>query len=79
MGTPTSVAVGASLPGEQFAVAIAAIFKAADDIFLVMNSPTMLALRRSADIQAILQDDDADLKKAQTTSDITIIDKESSG
>ena len=78
MATP-SVTVGAALPGEGYAQALAAIFKAGDDLLNILNSPQMLALRQSQDIQGALSRMDADLKAAQVSGDISTIDTEASG
>lgn len=61
------------------AQALATAFKAFDDLFLIVNSPTMLDARQRADVQAILNAMDRDLKAAHTTGDISKIDAESSG
>lgn len=45
--------------------AIAAIFKAGDDLFNVLNSPAALALRQQQDIQDALAAMDGTLKQAQ--------------
>jgi hypothetical protein len=79
MAETPSISVGAALPGEQFAAAAAALFKAGDDIFNILNSPTMLALRQTADIQDALNKMDADLAAAKKTGDLTTINQEASG
>ena len=61
----STLSVGAALPGEQFAVAAASLFKLADTIFSTMNTPEMLLLRQREDIQKELARMDATLKDAQ--------------
>jgi hypothetical protein len=78
MSVSLSVAPPA-LPGDAEAQAIAAIFKAADDLFTILNSPTALALRQRQDIQAILQKWDQDAQNAHKTGDLTTVNQESSG
>lgn len=81
MSVETTAAALASdlVPGEQYAAALANIFKAADDFFMVLNSPAALKARQSADVQAILGKWDADLKAAQATGNLAAIDQEASG
>jgi hypothetical protein len=76
-----SVMIGAALPGDQEAMAVAMVFKFADALFETLNSAPMLALRQRQDIQNLLQDEDADLKAAQA-GDVNAqkrVDQESSG
>lgn len=74
-----SLTIGAGLPGEQFAMALASVFKMGDDIFNTLNSPQMLALRQRQDIANLLNKMDSDLATAHKTGDVSQIDKESSG
>lgn len=76
-----SVMIGAALPGDQEAMAVAMVFKFADALFETLNSAPMLALRQRQDIQALLQDEDTDLKAAQAGDKAAQarVDAESSG
>lgn len=75
----TTLAIGAEIPGEQFAALAAAMFKLGDDIFNVLNTPAMLVMRQRQDIQAVLNQMDSDLAQAQKTGDVTQVDRDSSG
>lgn len=76
---PTSVGISAVSDVGAVAEAFAAFFKAADTLLTILNSPAMLAARQRADVQAILNKDDADLVQAQHTGDATQVSKDSSG
>lgn len=76
---PQTIAVGAVTDVGAVAQALASIFKMGDDIFNVLNSPIMLEARKNADVQAVLLRWDQNLKEAQTTGNLTTVDKESSG
>lgn len=73
------IAIGITSDVGDVAVALAAIFKAGDDLFNALNSPTALAARRNADVQAILTKWDDDLKQAQATGYLKAVDTEASG
>jgi hypothetical protein len=61
------------------AEALAAVFKLADSIFAVVNTPVMVAARNRVDVQAILNEWDSDLEHAQKTGDVSQVDRDSSG
>lgn len=84
MSTPnpaTDLGVGVSLQTDVGAVAnaLAALFKLADGIVIMLNSPQMLAARKNADVHAALERMDQDLKDAQRTGDLTQADRDASG
>lgn len=74
-----TIAIGAVTDVGAIAQALAAVFKMGDDIFQVLNSPPMLLARKNADVQAILERWDNDLKEAQATGYLKAVDTESSG
>jgi hypothetical protein len=78
MSTTVSIPTPA-LPGEQYAAALAAMFKFGDTLVTILNSPAMIAARNSADVQTALSKMDSDLAEARKTGDLSEIDKESSG
>jgi hypothetical protein len=58
---------------------LAAVFKAADDLNEVLNSPQMLAARQSAGIQAALAKMNADSLAAMKSGSLHQVDVDSSG
>jgi hypothetical protein len=74
-----TLGIGITTDVGAVANALAAIFKMGDAIFEALNSPQVLALRQSQDVQNALAKMDADLAAAQKTGDISVIDKEASG
>jgi hypothetical protein len=78
---PITLAVSPALPGEQFAMAAAYIFKFADDLTLMLNTPEMLAARQRQDVQKILDGWNKDLASAQAGSADALarVNEESSG
>lgn len=63
--TPATVQVSAVTDIGAVAQALASIFKFADTLALMLNTPDMIAARQRADVQALLNQSDADLKAAQ--------------
>lgn len=63
--TPTTLSVGVTSDVGAVANALASVFKLGDAIFEALNSPQMLALRQTQEIQALLQASDVTAKAAE--------------
>jgi hypothetical protein len=75
----SGISVSAITDVGAVAEALAAVFKLADSIFEVVNTPAMVAARQRVDVQAILNEWDSDLLVAQKTGDVAQVDRDSSG
>jgi hypothetical protein len=76
---PASVSVSALTDEGATAEALAAFFKLVDTFMTVLNSPAMLAARQRADVQALVNRQDADLAAARKTGDTTKLSEDASG
>ena len=79
--TPAPSSPVMSIGGDvgQVAQALAAVFNFADHLNAILNSPTMIAARQRADVQALLNKQDADMSAAHKTGDLTQINRDESG
>lgn len=81
MTTPTmpnqQITLGITSDIGAVAGAFAALFKAGDDLFNILNSPNMLAARQNAAVQAALDKITSDANAAlQPGGDLTEVEKD---